>query len=414
MTMAHTQESICCPQCSSTKIWKDGMRYTNLGTIQRYLCRNCGYRFSDSHSKQAFSSSDISKHAQKVHTKPLKSKPAIRSPRRVSGESQGRGASALLTGGRCLAKVETRKQERAAGATKTDRATIKGKIIEFAWWMKKEGYAETTIITRSKLLTILAKRGADLNDPESVKKVIAEQNWCAKRKINAADAYSAFLRMMGKQWNPPRYTYAQKLPFIPTEEEIDALIAGTGPKTSTFLQLLKETGARAGEANALQWTDIDFEKGTVRITAEKGSNPRIFKISNKLLSMLRALQAKSKSTKIFSKHLRTQRRLFQKQRRTLAIKLQNPRLLQIHFHTFRHWKATMEYAKTKDILHVMKILGHKNIKNTLIYTQLIPFKDDEYTSKVATNAKEACQLIEAGFEYVCTTPENLMIFRKRK
>jgi len=319
-----------------------------------------------------------------------------------------------LTGGRCLAKVETRKQERAAGATKTDRATIKGKIIEFAWWMKKEGYAETTIITRSKLLTILAKRGADLNDPESVKKVIAEQNWCAKRKINAADAYSAFLRMMGKQWNPPRYTYARKLPFIPTEEEIDALIAGTGPKTSTFLQLLKETGARAGEANALQWTDIDFEKGTVRITAEKGSNPRIFKISNKLLSMLRALQAKSKSTKIFSKHLRTQRRLFQKQRRTLAIKLQNPRLLQIHFHTFRHWKATMEYAKTKDILHVMKILGHKNIKNTLIYTQLIPFKDDEYTSKVATNAKEACQLIEAGFEYVCTTPENLMIFRKRK
>jgi len=130
--------------------------------------------------------------------------------------------------------------------------------------------------------------------------------------------------------------------------------------------------------------------------------------------MLRALQAKSKSIKIFSKHLRTQRRLFQKQRRTLARKLQNPRLLQIHFHTFRHWKATMEYAKTKDILHVMKILGHKNIKNTLIYTQLIPFKDDEYTSKVATNAQEACQLIEAGFEYVCTTPENIMIFRKRK
>jgi len=132
----------------------------------------------------------------------------------VSSESQGRGASALLTGGHCLAKVETRKQERAAGATKPDKATVKGKILEFAWWMKKEGYAETTIITRSKLLTILSKRGADINDPESVKKVIAEQNWCAKRKINAVDAYSAFLRMMGKQWNPPRYTYAQKLPFL--------------------------------------------------------------------------------------------------------------------------------------------------------------------------------------------------------
>ena len=33
---------------------------------------------------------------------------------------------------------------------------------------------------------------------------------------------------------------------------------------------------------------------------------------------------------------------------------------------FRHWKATMEYAKTKDILYLMKMLGHKDIKTTLM------------------------------------------------
>ena len=171
---------------------------------------------------------------------------------------------------------------------------------------------------------------------------------------------------------------------------------------------------RAGEAHKLKWTDIDFKAGTVRVTPEKGSRPRIFKLSNKLLSMLNALKSKSSSERIFSKNLRTQRRLFAKQRANLARKLQNPRLLRIHFHTFRHWKATMEYAKTKDILHVMNILGHKRIQNTLIYTQLVDFKNDEYVSKVAKNAKEACELIEAGFEYVCTTPENIMIFRKHK
>lgn len=74
----------------------------------------------------------------------------------------------------------------------------------------------------------------------------------------------------------------------------------------------------------------------------------------------------------------------------------------------------MEYAKTKDILHVMNILGHKRIQNTLIYTQLITFENDEYVSKVARNAEEACEFIEAGLEYVCTTPEKLMIFKKRK
>ena len=71
------------------------------------------------------------------------------------------------------------------------------------------------------------------------------------------------------------------------------------------------------------------------------------------------------------------------------------------FHTFRHWKATMEYHRTKEILYVMRLLGHKNIKNTLVYTQLLPFKkDDQFICKIATNTAQACKLIEDGFVYV--------------
>jgi hypothetical protein len=43
----------------------------------------------------------------------------------------------------------------------------------------------------------------------------------------------------------------------------------------------------------------------------------------------------------------------------------------------------MEYAKTKDILYVMQLLGHKKIENTFKYTQLVNFKNDEYMCKVA-------------------------------
>jgi len=45
----------------------------------------------------------------------------------------------------------------------------------------------------------------------------------------------------------------------------------------------------------------------------------------------------------------------------------------------------MEYHKTRDILYVMRLLGHKNIKNTLIYMQLVNFEGDEYNSAVAEN-----------------------------
>jgi hypothetical protein len=83
------------------------------------------------------------------------------------------------------------------------------------------------------------------------------------------------------------------------------------------------------------------------------------------------------------------------------------------FHTFRHWKATTEYAKTKDILRVMKMLGHKSIPNTLLYTQLVNFENDEYCSANAKTVEEAQKLIEAGFEYVCNFGE-IKLFRKRK
>ena len=79
-----------------------------------------------------------------------------------------------------------------------------------------------------------------------------------------------------------------------------------------------------------------------------------------------------------------------------------------------HWKATTEYHKTKDILHVMQMLGRKNIRNTLIYTQLVGVTSDEYHSATAKTTEEVKKLIETGFEYVCTTPEDLMLFRKRK
>jgi integrase len=80
----------------------------------------------------------------------------------------------------------------------------------------------------------------------------------------------------------------------------------------------------------------------------------------------------------------------------------------------RHWKATMEYARTKDILYVMQLLGHKNIKNTLRYTQLVNFpQNEEYICKVARNLDEASDLIEAGFEYV-TEMENCKLFKKNK
>ena len=217
--------------------------------------------------------------------------------------------------------------------------------------------------------------------------------------------------MQGLSWEPPSYNRVRKLPFIPTENEVDQLIGGCNKRMATFLQLLKETGARCGEACKLRWIDIDTENPSVGITPEKGSNPRILRISPKLTSMLNALPKNGQN--LFPINTDVMRKSYQRQRRLIAYKMQNPRLMQISFHTLRHFKATMEYHKTKDILHVMQVLGHRNINNTLVYTHLVNFQEDDYTAKVAHSEKEVCQLIEAGYEYVCEYGDT-RIFRKRK
>jgi integrase len=294
----------------------------------------------------------------------------------------------------------------------TLQAEAKGKIVEFSFWLLKQGYAKATIQGRVKLLNRLMRLGANFNDEESIKEIIAKQEWSISRKVNAVDAYSSLLQMQGKKWTPPIYRRTRKLPFIPTEAELDQLIAACSRRMATYLQLLKETGMRCGEAcELLKWTDIDLERRSIRITPEKGSNPRILPISIKLVDMLNEIPKKAIS--VFAVNADKMRHNFHQQRRRIAAKLKNSRIKQITFHTFRHWKATMEYYKTRDILHVKEVLGHKSLNSTMLYTQLISFKDDDFTASVAHSEEETCKLVEAGFEYVCDFNGN-KIFRKRK
>jgi len=281
---------------------------------------------------------------------------------------------------------------------------ITGRIINYVWQLRKRAYADATTRNYGYLLKALVQRGADLQDPESVKEILARiQDWCSGRKNNAVKAYSLYAAMEGLVWTPPKYKQSQKLPFIPSEREIDDLIAGTSKNISAFLHLLKETAVRRGEAFSTRWTDLDLVNRTIRVAPEKGSNPRIFRISETLAQKLGSLPKLKEGIFHYSSIYQLEKS-FRIQRKRLATKLGNPRLTQIHLHTLRHWKATMEYYRTRDIFYVMQFLGHKKIENTLLYVQLtnsiFQDRDDKYICKVARSAQEAVQLVELGFEYV--------------
>ncbi|MCJ7560082.1 hypothetical protein MUO79_05630 [Candidatus Bathyarchaeota archaeon] len=75
-----------------------------------------------------------------------------------------------------------------AGISSLDQQTLKGKLLEFEFYMQKQGYSEATVKHRVIRLSMLARRGANLQDPESVKTTIAlQKTWCdgTKRRTRA-------------------------------------------------------------------------------------------------------------------------------------------------------------------------------------------------------------------------------------
>jgi len=385
----HMQTEVICPQCGSNRLYKDGLRYLADGTsIQRWLCRECYLRFTEK------------KPLQENKDWGINSSSALRFERQVcellTEESKNLNAAA--------------NQQVAAGEVSQTKS---GTLLEYAWKLKKRGLAEVTIAHRTRLLEQLLRKGAILSDPDSVETVLATEELTPAKKSLLVAAYASFTKTMGISWAPIRTKYQPKQPFIPLESELDQLIASCRRKTATFLQVLKDTGARSGEVCKLKWTDVNEKANTISINnPEKNSNARTLKVSSKTIAMITALP-KTHGEYVFNPRLLTVENTFRTYRNRLAATLQNPRLKQIHFHTFRHWKATMEYSKTKNILHVMKLLGHKNIQNTLTYTQLIDFENEEYHSATADTVDQAKELIESGFEFVCDI-DNMKLFRKRK
>ena len=65
-------KEVCCPQCGSKSLYKDGLRYLNDGsTVQRWLCKNCGYQFSDPDNMEDCKHSAV-RNIQKIPTSSLK------------------------------------------------------------------------------------------------------------------------------------------------------------------------------------------------------------------------------------------------------------------------------------------------------------------------------------------------------
>ena len=280
--------------------------------------------------------------------------------------------------------------------------------------MKKNGYSENTIDPIGRRLRNLAKY-VNLNNPEEIKEFIAKADWSNGYKENIVNAYNHYAISHGLAWKRPKYQRAFSIKKLPLESDIDLIISFTRTRNRVAFKLIKECGLRPVEVSRLTLKQIDLHKGRVYPETAKGGEARVLRIKKETLALLKQLVSdiQSISKPIFPSSKTLQSNWY-KLRKEIAKRYSKPELKQIRLYDLRHFYGTMLYHKTKDIVHVQRKMGHRSLKNTLIYIDLADFdNEEEYISKVAQTPEEIQDLIEAGFEYVCKK-DGLAFFRKRK
>jgi len=205
---------------------------------------------------------------------------------------------------------------------------------------------------------------------------------------------------------------------VPTEERIDKIIGRCSLKYVATFQISKH-GLRPDEISKITLRDLDLQRGLLAVRTSKLGADRTIKLKEYALENLKTYVSKKGITRldipIFSKS-EILRARWNGYRKRAFLNFRDSELLKIRLYDLRYWYATSEYLRTRDLLHVKYLMGHRHIESTMVYVHLaqgLTNTSEDYTCKTAKTIDEAMQLVEQGFEYV-TEMDSLKLFRKRK
>lgn len=206
---------------------------------------------------------------------------------------------------------------------------------------------------------------------------------------------SAFFRWLVKNGhlkkNPfgdipfPDVDYSDKRAF--TKEQLDKIYVAVSrdiPWDNNFLRVrnltmvmfLTLTGVRRGEFLGLKMSDIDMKNKmlTVRGETSKSKRTRRLQIHPQLIPYLEnyfAVRAESDTPFLWVSN-NSDRSLSSDGMKHFIDKLTQTTDINCHLHRFRHTFAVNLYLASHDVIAVMHALGHKSLKQTMVYLRSLP------------------------------------------
>ena len=143
-------------------------------------------------------------------------------------------------------------------------------ILTVLWELKKAGKADDTIRNVRKCLIVL-DRLTNLQDPEAVKTFVATYDRNNGYKRNLIMAYEHYTRIHNLAWTKPKYHENPKVPKIPLEGKIEAIMANSPLRLRTAIAISKDTGLRPVELMRITLRNLDLNGAIYPETAKHGS-----------------------------------------------------------------------------------------------------------------------------------------------
>jgi len=138
------------------------------------------------------------------------------------------------------------------------------------------------------------------------------------------------------------------------------------------------TGLRYSDIEKLKWSELEYSKYdgyTLRIRQQKTSRQITMPISEHAVELMG--EPRDGKERVFESINKWD--LY----RYIPVWMANAGISKhITFHCFRHTYATLQLNLGTDIFTVSKMLGHKNVKTTQIYTKIIDKRKRETTDKI--------------------------------
>ena len=139
-------------------------------------------------------------------------------------------------------------------------------------------------------------------------------------------------------------------------------------KLKIIVKFALKTGARKQEILKLKWDNINFQQRVIELLVTKSGKKRKIPLAKSLYKILLKLKQYNESEYVFTNPSTNKPYEDIKKRFNYAVKCSG--IKKIRFHDLRHTFATRLIEKGIDIVVVKELLGHADIKTTMMYGRL--------------------------------------------